>query len=238
MHPQIQAALISALVALLIAAGPHVWRWLRPGRIEVDVHDDMALSTRLGFPRVALHVTARNAGGRSLRVKSWAVRVQPRDREGFDLPGRGFFEKFNDESAALLTPFDLKQDGDWSHTINFYRMMPRADDARARELEHALQNSIREKRRALGLSRDAPPIEADEEYWRPLVGFFNEHFRMAHGEYELILKVQVEGRTSVFEKSFRFVLFEADEQALRRVVEDFPYGGLGRTAVFPQLTQV
>jgi hypothetical protein len=213
-----------AVLALFLTQLPPIRLWLRPSRLEVEVHSRVQLTHKVGNPNLGMFVGIRNIGGREARVRSITAALALDGNALGVYPIVNFFETPSSTSAVLFVPFTLRPSEAWAHGANFLRLFDRNREKFYRKKEYELRINIRQKLAARG-EKDKELVAADAEYVEPFMDMFNEMFVWLPGEYTLDLKIQVESGKSAFGKRYRFTLFESDSEELKSHTDDFKYGG-------------
>jgi len=205
---------MAALLALALSQLPPVHLWLRPRRLDVEVHSRVQITHKVGNPNVSMYVSIRNTGGRELRIRS-ATLVISRDSSPLDaLPAQNYFETPTSLSSVLFVPFTLKPGETWAHGTNFLRLFDRATEKHYRECESALASDIR-RRIAARAEDDDQPVKAEPQLIKPFLELFERMFVWLPGEYVIELRVDAEPGTASFSKKYRFTLYESDSRELR-----------------------
>ena len=134
----------------------------------------------------------------------------------------------SESKQALLAPFRLMPEQDWSHGIYFYPPFSREDDMEFRNITSKLKANIQSK---IPLTPQNIPnnstsqlYETDPQFLQPIMHFFNNHFMWNTGEYTGTITVHTEPTKATISKKFRFTLFEAESAELRNYCEDYKYG--------------
>jgi len=209
--------------ALLISVLPYLKVKFQKGKLKVEKHRTCFVTHRVGTPNINLHVTFKNVGGSPVTVKAVNLEVTRDKTERFELIGNGFLIKPNDPQYTMLTPFDLKADESWSHTINFHELWSRKKQQKYRQLESRIREHIQ------GTFRFNPPepgelAVARKEDVEEISQFFDENFRWDNGEYEVRIIVLGEHSQTVASENFMFTLFESESEELQSYKNDLQYG--------------
>lgn len=217
-------ASVAAFAALVLSQLPPVRLWLKPRRVEVEIHSRLQVTHKVGNPNVGMYVSIRNTGGRELRIKSMLVGVT---RDGISLgqlSAQNYFESASSQTSSLFVPFSLKVGEAWAHGTNFLRPFDRAHEKLFRESLSALQIDIRKKIDARP-AEDKQPVKADQVLVQPFLEMFEDMFNWLPGEYIVELQVNAEPGSASFSKKYRFTLYESESAELASHVEDYWYGG-------------
>ncbi|MBB5448278.1 MULTISPECIES: hypothetical protein [unclassified Paraburkholderia] len=233
-----------AFCALAVSLGPHIWRWLRPPKLDLELYERVALTHKVGNPLLQVRVVVRNLGGREVRVTSFEASLRRDNGEPFTLSGLSYLQA-QSAPPLLLAPFTLKARDEWGYVTNFFRQLSRDNEREYREAEYALRTNINQK------IHQRPPgstqaITADNQFVAPLVTMYGRNpIRWQAGEYQLVLSVKTTMKRVKAERIYRFTIFESDVEQLRRLTEDYNMGAgiyfdnVERPAwVFPSIAQV
>lgn len=210
-----------ALAALFVSVAPFVLRWFRPGRLEMDLYDTLAISHKIGYPILQLHIRLQNIGAREVKVSRIAVTVK---RDGQVLQTMSARNTVQPTGPALLfTPFKLQSREEWVQVPNFFLPFTREDDRLYRTAEYALRSNIIGKIQA---SNDAQrrAVEADPGLVTPFTTMFDAHFNWLPGQYDIEVTTDTTPAAAALRQSYRFILFESDMQALRDLTQDYKLG--------------
>ena len=209
----------AAWTALIITLTPHVYRVVRPGRLDVELAERATIKHAVGRPGMQLIVLLTNSGGTPVRVRRIWVTVQRVGGEEFSIAGSGYFQKPDDQWAVLLAPFRVKANDEWSAHLNFDNPADRDDDLTFRLLSRQLEADIKSREAdAAGAILEGPP-----EVWQPIVDIFNRNFKWRQGEYAATLHVEASRKRASCKREFRFTLFEQDTSDLN-VASGYKFG--------------
>lgn len=222
LSPQIQAAIIAAVVALSIELTPHVWRWIRRGRLDVEFGTRATVKQVLGRAGLQLHVVLVNVGGAPVKVTGMHLMVQRTGAgDAFKIPLHGYFPKAGDTYSVLFAPRRLKSDDEWTHHVNFIIAPPRDDVIEERDLGQKIRFDVAVKVAARDAAGGKDLVETEPTYWQPLVAQFHRNFKWKPGEYVATLHIEA-GRASRA-RSMRFTIFESDAAELN-TSDGYKYG--------------
>ncbi|MFM0376703.1 hypothetical protein PQQ72_06775 [Paraburkholderia strydomiana] len=175
-----------AFCALAVSLGPHIWRWLRPPRLDLELYERIALTHKVGNPLLQARIVVRNVGGREVRITSIDAQLRRDNGEAFTLFGQGYLEA-QSGPPLLFVPFTLKAHDEWGYVTNFFRPLSREDDQHYRELDYALRTNINQKLRTR-LAGNTEGVLADEQVVSPLVQMYERNsIRWKAGQYELVI---------------------------------------------------
>lgn len=211
-------------IAIALSQLPPIRLWFRRKRIEVEVPSRVLISHQVGNPNVAMAISLRNTGGRTLLIRSLEIKLT---RDGTDLGlfrAQNYFETPSSQTTALLVPFSMKPDDTWVHGTNFLNYFNRATEKHYRAIESAMREDIQKK-----LDAKAPEetklVEAEPALVEPFLQLFDKLFIWESGEYVMDLRVNTEPGAATFSKKYRFTLYESDTAELRKHTEDYKHGG-------------
>lgn len=214
-------SMVVALAALLVSTAPYVLRWLRPGRLDMDLYDTLAISHKIGYPILQLHIRFQNIGARDVKVSRIAVTVK---RDGQVLQTMSARNTVQPTGPALLfTPFKLQSREEWGQVVNFFLPFTREDDRVYRAAEYALRSNIIGKIQALN-DQQRRAVEADPGLVTPFTSMFDAHFNWLPGQYDIEISMDTAPVAAALRQSYRFILFESDTQALRDLAQDYKLG--------------
>ena len=139
-----------------------------------------------------------------------------------------YFPNESESKQALLAPFRLLPEHDWSHGVYFYQPFSREDDMEYRNITSKLKTNIQSKRplSPQHIPYDSAPheYETDPQFLQPVMHFFNTHFIWNTGEYTGTITIHTEPTKATISKKFRFTLFDAESAELKNYSEDYKYG--------------
>src|SRR5258708_103181 len=165
-NPQFWSATVAG-AALAVSLGPYLYRWARPGRLDVDAFPTFALSHEFGNPLAQVHLILSNVGGRRFRVRSIQLLIRRKDAQPLTMQAGGYFPLPADKTPVLLAPFRIEPGGEWAHNVNFVTQPDREDEKNLRGWRSKIEQDIRRKR-ALPENKDRM-MEADDQFVSPLV---------------------------------------------------------------------
>ncbi|MBI3527954.1 MAG: hypothetical protein HY067_08285 [Betaproteobacteria bacterium] len=210
---------LTALVAALIP--PLIRLWKGP-KLDLETHDRIQVTHTAGNPNISLFVILRNVGGRPLRVRSIDLEIRPSGSETFLIPGKSYFPLPAENTQAILAPFKLAPDEDWSHVILFFNPFSRKDETTFRHLVSNLRSDLVAKKALPGNAEVV--VEAEPAVVQPVIEFFNSKFRWHSGEYEVNVTVHTDPDRATVSKRLRMTLFESDSNELRAYTDAYRYG--------------
>lgn len=219
---QFWAAVVAA-VALILSQLPPVALWFRQRRLEVEVHNRVQITHKVGNPNVGLFVSVRNLGGRELRVQSLVLKLTRDNKPLASLAAQNFYEQQSAQSTVLFVPFILKPQETWAHGTNFLNFFDREKEKAYRRAESDLRAVI-QKKLEMRPKDDSRPVSAEQDLVSPFIDIFNELFIWEPGEYIAELTVLTQPQSASFGRQYRFTLFESDSMELRSYVEDYKFG--------------
>lgn len=211
-------------VAVLLSQLPPIRILLRPKRLDVEVHNRVNITHKVGNPNFSIHVSLGNSGGRNLRIKRLTVNIQKDGKQIVSMPAQNYFESPTDNTSVLFVPFTLKPDEYWSHSVAFLNFFDRATEKQYRENETYLKLDIQKKlHEKLEDAKDA--VTAESSLVEPFYALFEKLFVWEPGEYIFELVVDSSPSSASFRKMYRFTLFESDTSILKEQVNDYKFGG-------------
>jgi hypothetical protein len=219
---QFWTVIVSAL-ALAISLLPYAKVMLKKGKLQIEKHRSFFITHRVGSPNINLHLTFKNIGGATVTIKSVKLVVTKDKLETFELVGNGYLIQPNDQYFALLTPFDLKSNNTWSHTVNFHEFWSRKKQQKYRNLESRIRDHIQSE------LRSNPPepghlVQAAEEDVQDISELFEENYRWESGEYEVKIIILDGDNKHISNEQFTFTLFESEADEFLSYKDDLKYG--------------
>ena len=211
-----------AFLALVLSQLPPLHILLRRAKLDAEIYSQMHITHKVGNPNAQLHLILSNTGGREIRIRAIKLTLNRGSEDTFVLPAKNYLQLPGDKEAVLFTSFKLKPGEEWAHIVNFLNFFSRQEDKLYRQLESNLRQDILAKRETLVDKNDM--VSADDVNVTPLLTFFEKRFRWMPGEYEMTLRVQTEPPNAMFDKYFRFTLFESDSKELEDYRNDYKYG--------------
>lgn len=173
---------VIAALALLLSQLPPLYVLFRPAKLDLDVHNLMFITHKVGNPNSQLHVLIKNVGGRLVRINSIELKARREDDgQEFYFPAQSFLVEPTDKDAALLPVFHLKPGDEWGHVVNCLKFFTRAEQREYGQLETAIRNDIEEKRARPDFQGGLAFAEAANV--TPLVNMFARKFMWEPGEY-------------------------------------------------------
>jgi hypothetical protein len=210
--------------AVVLSQLPPIRILIRPKRLDVEVHNRVFVTHKVGNPNFGIHVSLGNSGGRNLRIKGLTVNIQKDGKELVSMSAQNYFESPTDNTSVLFVPFTLKPDEYWSHTVSFWNLFDRATEKLYRENETFLKLNIQKKLRERP-EHIKDPVTADDSLVKPFNDLFEKLFIWEPGEYIFELVIESFPSSTSFKKMYRFTLFESDTTALKEHLKDYRYGG-------------
>ena len=215
--------LVVSALALTISLLPYAKVILVKGKLQVEKHRTLFITHRVGTPNINLHLTFKNVGGATLTIKSTKLIVTKDKSETFELFGNGYLIEPNDQHFALLTPFDLKGNDTWSHTINFHELWSRKTQQKYRNLESKIREQIQSELR-FNPPEPGQLAQATRKDVEAISELFDKNYRWESGEYEVRVVVIDDNNNSVSSEHFTFTLFESEADELMSYKDDLKYG--------------
>ncbi|TSP10641.1 hypothetical protein [Cupriavidus campinensis] len=216
---------VVAAAALFLSLLPYLQRWLRPPKLRVEVYDQIAVSHKVGWPMLQVHVGLRNVGGRETIVSQIVAELESDATGAFSLIGRNYVRS-EGGSVALLSPFAVSPGKEWGHVVNFLPTPSRDDERGYRLLESRLRRDIVDKYEAR--EQQGQPkqlLEGDPALVAPLLQLFQNNFRWRSADYRLTIRLHGGERNELLASvTYRFVLFESDVAEMRELADDYKFG--------------
>lgn len=214
---------MASVVAIGLSQLPPIHIWLRSARLTVEAYSQMFLNHGFGNPNAQLHLIVQNTGGRKIRVTAITLRFSSTNGQPFALPAANYYQKQGDKETVLFTPFSLLPGEEWAHIVTFFPWLSRADDKLIRDSKAILRRDIDAKRE--GIEDEKQFVTADVASVAPFLELLNRQFKWLPNEYEMVVAVTTEPANAITDQRFRFVLFESDTITMRRVVDEYKFGG-------------
>ncbi len=216
---QFWAALI-AFLALVLSQLPPVITFLKKKKLTIEKHRTFTISHRVGCPSLSMFLILKNEGGSSINIKLLKIIITKDKSEEFQLLGNGYLKSPNDPQYTMLTPFELKREELWGHTIMFNELWTRKQQQKYRQLESNIRNHI------VGLSKEEPSElhEAKDKDVKGINSFFKENFKWDAGEYSVKINVFGDQGKCLVSDEFDFVLFENESKELESYHEGYKHG--------------
>lgn len=214
---------MASVVAIGLSQLPPIHIWLRSARLTVEAYSQMFLTHKFGNPNGQLHLIVENTGGRKVRVTAITLRFSSMNGQPFAIPASTYFQKQGDKDTVLFTPFSLLPEEEWAHIVLFYSSVSRTDDKLIRASKAILGRDIDAKRALLEDKKENVP--AEDASVAPFHELLNRQFKWLPDEYEMVVSITTEPANAVDDQRFRFVLFESDSITMRRVADEYKFGG-------------
>lgn len=219
---------VVSLSALIISLTPYVVRLIKGTRISLDLMNRIFITHTLGNPNVNLFLIIHNNGGIPVRIRSITLEISKDEKKLYTIPAKTYFPESSESKQAVLAPFRLLPDQDWSHGVYFYPDFSREEEIEYRKINGALKANIQAKIPLVRpqVSQDTEPAvyETDPQFLGPVLQFFENHFMWNTGEYTGTVTIHAEPQRATVSKKFRFTLFETESTELRHYSHDYKYG--------------
>ena len=216
-----------SLSALVISLAPYVVRFIKGPRISLDVMSKISIHHTLGNPNITLFLNIQNNGGLPVRIRSITLELRKGEKVS-TIPAKSYYPDASESKMAILAPFRLLPDHDWSHGVYFYPDFSRDEDIEFRNLIGKLKANIQAKippvPPVLPPNTAAPLYEADTQFLQSALQFFNTHFMWNTGEYVGTVTIHTEPSKAKINAKFRFTLYETESTELRNYSSDYKYG--------------
>jgi len=217
---------IVSLTALVFSLAPYVIKLIKGPHILLHVMNKISIQHTLGNPNIKLFLNIQNNGGRPVRIREITLEIC-KDEKTFTIPAQSYYPDVSDNKMAVLAPFRLLPENDWSHTVYFYPDFSRDEDIAFRTLAGNIRTNILEK---IPPNTSTPPngdhtfVAADAVILQPAIDFFTQHFMWNTGEYTGTVTIITEPSKAKTSYKFRFNLYETESNELRGYAKDYKYG--------------
>jgi hypothetical protein len=215
-------SVIVSLAALILSQLKPIHILLRRAKLEIEAHNRMHLTHKVGNPNASLHLIINNSGGRELKIRDITLRFKRGQDDEFVLPAASYLQTPSSKESVLFTPFKLKPQEEWAHIVQFVNVFSRQDEKQFRQLAANLRQDILAKRPLLADQNTL--AAADDKNVQPCIQFFETKFRWFPGEYDLTLQIQAEPDKGNLTKRYRITLFESDSKELMDYCDDYKHG--------------
>lgn len=217
-------AVVIAAVAVLLSQLPPIHILFKKTKIDFETYSKISITHKVGNPNLQLHFIINNVGGKKVRIKDINASIERDGNQIITLPSQNYLQSQNDQNTVLFTPFYLKPNDEWSHIVNFLNFFNREDEKEYRNIEKQMLANYREKKSQA--TEETPlPIELDSEVVKPSYDFFEKHFLWNPGEYLMKVNIITDQDNANISKSYRFTIFESQEEQLKEITEQFKFGG-------------
>lgn len=216
-----------SLAALVLSLTPYVTRLIKGPRISLHMMNRISIHHTLGNPNITLFLIIQNNGGLPVRIRGITLELRKGDKV-YTIPAKSYYPDASESKLAVLAPFRLLPEHDWSHGVYFYSDFSREEDIEFRNLTGNLKANIQAKIPLVPpvLPPNTGPViyEADTQFLQSAMQFFNSHFMWSTGEYSGTVTIHAEPSKAITSKKFRFTLFETESTELRNYSADYKYG--------------
>jgi hypothetical protein len=220
-------AFFASAVAIVLSQLPPVRQWLNPGKFAMEVSDRVWINHVLGFPNMQIYLSLRNVGGKALRLRAVYLDISRHGQFLTTVEARNYFTSESGTRVPLL-PFNISPGSEWAHRVNAFVVLVAKEDRDLARLRSALKTNIVEKQHAF---RKANPEKEPDFYFvgdtsvlQPLLDVFQQKFMWEPGEYVLRVRIVASKASQNTEQTYRFTVYEADSEELRRYADDYKYG--------------
>lgn len=218
---------VVSLSALILSLTPYVVRVIKGPRISLHMMNRISVQHTLGNPNITLFLIIQNTGGLAVRIRSITLELRKGEKV-LTIPAKSYYPDASDSKLAVLAPFRLLPDHDWSHGVYFYPDFSREEDIEFRKITGNLKTNIQAKIPLLPPvlpPNTAPALyEADPQFLQSAMNFFNSHFMWNTGEYTGTVTIHTEPTKAITSRRFRFTLFETESTELKNYSADYKYG--------------
>lgn len=217
---------MAAATAIVLSQLPPIKSWFRRAKLDVEIYGKAGVSHMLGYPNLSVLVGIRNVGGKGVRIRAAKVRIARQATAVAELEGLQYFPTPTASGTVVFTPFFMKADGEWIHTIQFLGALPQVEDRALGQLRADVRLDIAEKAQQERVRNPQNPqvVEAAPELIQRMEQTFEAQFLWTPGEYSLQVEVMAEG-SELATCKYRFTLFESDTEILRKQLERYRIGG-------------
>lgn len=218
---------VVSLSALILSLTPYALRFIKGSHISLHMMGRILIQHTMGNPNITLFLNIQNNGGLPVRIRSITLELHKGDKV-YTIPAKSYYPDASESKMAILAPFRLLPEHDWSHGIYFYPDFSRDEDIEYRNLTGKIKTNIQAKipptPPAL-LQNQAPALyEADAPLTQSAIQFFDSHFMWGTGEYMGMVTIHTEPSQATLNKKFQFTLFETESDELRSYSKDYKYG--------------
>ncbi|HEV2177918.1 MAG TPA: hypothetical protein VGW33_12070 [Terriglobia bacterium] len=228
--PGVWSAIV-ALLALVLSQLPPVAELVKRRALKLVIPDQVGLNHYMGSTQVDCYVSIHNVGGRALTVARLECLIISADGPGWRLPGESYYARQTQGNSGqwpLRFPLEwmaLKPGEHWSEGVHFAKPFSLEDEEKVVELGSRIRNNINAK---LNARRDAglPPRveEADDALVNEARQFFESHFKLSKGNFQLLFAALSENDELLALRGFNFTLFESSVRTLRSATDDYKFG--------------
>jgi len=216
-------AAIVAFIAIILSQIPPISVLLRKAKLDFELYSKISLLHKVGNPNLQLHFLITNSGGRKLKINKIEITIERDGKTINSIPAQTFFQAPTDTASILFTKFTLVPDQEWNHSINFYNDFSREDEKKFNKFTKDIKTNLQDIRD----NKEEEPnklIEAEDVFVTPFLDMFKKHFIWLSGEYKLKVKVFTDTPKYDVTKSFKFTLFEYQEEQLKELADEFKTG--------------
>lgn len=214
-------SLIVSVLALILSQLPPLHILLRRAKLELEVHSRIYVNHKVGNPTIQSHLIVRNFGGRKVRIKQISMKIARDGREVLNMPAQFYIANPKDNMWVLLTSFDIEPDEKWTHNVQFFNYLDRANEKKYREAEIKLKNEIYEIKKINGQDFFA---EAQISTIAPFNDLFEKYFDWQAGEYSAEISILTDSKKTDVTNHYRFTIFESQTESLQEHKKGFPSG--------------
>ena len=213
---------VVAAIAIVLSQLPPVRLLLKPAKLELELYSRAYLLHKVGNPNMQLHLIINNIGGRAVKIKGITSTIQRDGKLICSLTASSYYQKADDKTSVLFTPFSLKPEEEWGHIVIFLNFFPREDEKKFRSAESQLKEVINTKLKQVANKNEV--VEADNDQVSVFSKMFDRMFIWQPGEYEATISIEAVPVSVNIKKSFRFTLFESDSAELAKSKDDYKSG--------------
>lgn len=220
---------VIALIALMASQESRIKLFFKKPKLDFEVFSKIDLMHNIGNCGINAHLHLHNIGGSKLTIRGVEISISRDEEEVIKLPSQGYFKGPTDIYSLLFTKFSLSPDEEWSHNVTTYQDWSRQNEKILNEAISNLQAALKLKKDELDELDELEELHTDliegpDECVQPFNKLFEDNFVWLHGEYKMKIKILTDISKFDIEKTYKFTLFEYDEQKLRDATEDYKYG--------------
>ncbi|MBW5818887.1 hypothetical protein H0I68_14450 [Yersinia kristensenii] len=217
----------AAVIAVILSQLPPVKTWLKKKKPLVTVGRFLSVTHFIGQPELQLYVSILNDSHSSIRIHNIEVVLTKFGKDKISLPVFSIFERTENNLQKAFSPFTLKSDSEWSHTLRFYAPFDGSEEQNFKKLFYSLKNNISEliiENNKKVDSERLDLVEADNDIVEKLKEIYHLKRFWENAEYKLQLNVTTDSLSTSFQAEYDFFLSMPDVEFLESVIERYKYG--------------
>lgn len=211
-------AVLISLVSLCVSLYPSVRAKIKGAKLNIEIHDNIAVSHKYGWTNLQWNITLINTGGLDVRVKGISLKLI-RDGKSIEIPARSYYQSTDSISPVIFTSLKLKPGEEIAHNYVFFPYLDRKEERLIRELESKAKVET-----APDITMFTTPKALSQDTYDQLHEFYERNFDLKHGEYQLELHVKTHPIAKAPGHKYRFTIFEGDEEDLRNTTAGYKTG--------------